>query len=55
MANESNPIDLFETATNALRKPQFVKRIMDLKTKVVFGGKIKRLCTHVKKLTKIVS
>ena len=55
MANKSNLLDLSETTTNALRKPQFVEKIMNLKNKVVFGDKVKSLCTHVKELTKIVS
>ena len=38
-----------------LKKPEIVKRIIELKNKVVVGEEIKSLCTHIKELTDTVN
>ena len=43
-----------KSAINALKKPEIVKRIIELKDKVVVGEEIKSLCTHIKELTDAV-
>ena len=44
-----------KSAINALKKPEIVKRIIELKDKVVVGEEIKSLCTHIKELTDTVN
>ena len=36
-----------KSATNTFKKPEIVKKIMELKDKVVVGEEIKSLCTHI--------
>ena len=51
MADGPNLFDMTESAINALKKPEIVKRIIELKDKVVVGEEIRSLCTHIKELT----
>ena len=51
----SNPLDMIESAINALKKPEIVKKIQELKDKVVVGEEIKSLCAHIKELTDTVN
>ena len=51
----SNLLDMIESAINALKKPEIVKKIKELKDKVVVGEEIKSLCAHLKELTDIVN
>ena len=51
----SNLLDMIESAINALKKPEIVKKIQELKDKVVVGEEIKSLCTHIKELTDTVN
>ena len=44
-------LDMTESAINALKKLNIVKKIMELKGKVVVGKEIKSLCNHIKELT----
>ena len=45
-----------ESAINALKKKtEIVKKIIELKDKVVVGEEIKSLCTHIKELTDTVN
>ena len=55
MADGPNLFDMTESAINALKKPEIVKRIIELKDKVVVGEEIKSLCTHIKELTDTVN
>ena len=48
MADKPNLFDMTESAINALKKPETVKKIIELKDKVVGGEEIKSLCTHVR-------
>ena len=41
MADGINLFEMTESAINALKKPEIVKRIIELKDKVVVGEKIK--------------
>ena len=50
MADGPNLFDMTESAINALKKPEIVKRIIELKDKVVVGEEIRSLCTHIKEL-----
>ena len=51
MADRSNPLDMAKSAINALKKSEVVKKMLELKDKVVVGEEIKILCTHIKELT----
>ena len=45
-----------ESAINAFKKKtEIVKKIIELKDKVVVGEEIKSLCTHIKELTDTVN
>ena len=55
MADGPNLFDMTESAINALKKPEIVKRIIELKDKVVVGEEIKSLCTQIKELTDTVN
>ena len=55
MADGPNLFDMTESAINAFKKPQIVKRIIELKYNVVVGEEIKSLCTHMKELTDTVN
>ena len=55
MANGLSLFHITETAINALKKPEIVKKIMELKDKVVVGEEIKSLRTHIKELTDTVN
>ena len=46
MADGINLFEMTESAINALKKPETVKRIIELKDNVVVGEEIKSLCTH---------
>ena len=48
-------LDMTESAINALKKLNIVKKIMELKGKVVVGKEIKSLCNHIKELTDAVN
>ena len=50
MADRPNLLDMTESALNVLKKPEIVKKIIELKDKVVVGEEIKSLCTHIKEL-----
>ena len=54
MADGPNLFDMTESAINALKKPEIVKKIIELKDKVVFGEEIKSLFSY-KKLTDTVN
>ena len=51
----SNLLDMIESAINALKKPEIVKKIQELKDKVVVGEEIKSLCAHIKGLMDTVN
>ena len=55
MADGPNLFDMTESAINALKKPEIVKKIIELKDKLVVGEEIKSLCTHIKELTDTVN
>ena len=55
MADGINLFGMTESAINALKKPEIVKRIIELKNKVVVGEEIKSLCTHIKELRDTVN
>ena len=46
MADGPDLFDMTESAINALKKTEIVKKIVELKNKVVVGEEIKSLCTH---------
>ena len=48
-------LDMTESAINALKKLNIVKKIMELKGKVVVGKEIKSLCNYIKELTDAVN
>ena len=54
-ADGINLFGMTESAINALKKPEIVKRIIELKNKVVVGEEIKSLCTHIKELRDTVN
>ena len=54
MADGPNLFDMTESAINALKKPEIVKKIIELKDKVVVGEEIKSLFSY-KKLTDTVN
>ena len=45
MAERPNLFDITESAINALKKTEIVKRIIELKDKVAVGEEIRSLCT----------
>ena len=47
MADGPNLLNMTKSAINALKKPEIVKKIMELKDEVVVGQEIKSLCTHI--------
>ena len=51
MADGPNLLNMTKSAINALKKPEIVKKIMELKDEVVVGQEIKSLCTHIEVLT----
>ena len=55
MADGANFFEMTKSAINALKKREIVKRIIELKDKVVVGEKINSLCTHIKELTDTVN
>ena len=55
MADEPNLFDMTESAINALKKPEIVKKIIELKDKVLVGEETKSLCTHAEELTNTVN
>ena len=55
MAGGINLFEMTESAINALKKPEIVKRITELKDKVVVGEEIKSFCTHKKELMDTVN
>ena len=55
MADGANFFEMTKSAINALKKRKIVKRIIELKDKVVVGEKINSLCTHIKELTDTVN
>ena len=55
MANGLSLFHITETAINALKKPEIVKKIMELKDKVVIGEKIISLYIHIKELKDTVN
>ena len=55
IADGPNLFEMKKSAINALKKPEIVKRIIELKDKVVVGEEIKSLCTHIKELTDTVN
>ena len=55
MANGPNLFGMTESAVNNLKKPEIVKKIMELKDKLVFGEEIQSLCTHSKGLADTVN
>ena len=55
MANGPNLFGMTESAVNNLKKPEIVKKIMELKDKLVFGEEIQSLCTHSKELADTVN
>ena len=55
MADGPNLFDMTESAINAFKNPEIVKRIIELKDKLVVGEEIKSLCTHIKELTDTVN
>ena len=55
MADGPNLFNMTKSAINALKKTEIVKKIIELKDKVVVGEEIKSLCTHIKELTDIVN
>ena len=44
-----------KSAINALKKSEVVKKMLELKDKVVVGEEIKILCTYIKELTNKVN
>ena len=55
MVDGPNLFDMTESVINAIKKPEIVKRIIEVKDKVVVGEEIKSLCTHIKELTDTVN
>ena len=55
MADGPNLFHMTESAINPLKKQEIVKKIMELKDKVVVGEEIKGLCTHIKESTDTVN
>ena len=55
MADGPNLFYIAKSSINTLKKPQIVKKIIELKDKVVVGEEIKSLCTHREELTDTVN
>ena len=55
MADGPNLFDMTKSAINALKKPEIVKKIMELKDKVVIGEEIISLYIHIKELKDTVN
>ena len=55
MADGPNLFNISESAINALKKPEIVKKIIKLKDKVVVGEEIKNICTDIKELMNTVN
>lgn len=55
MAGTPTLFDMTKSAINALKKPKIVKKIIELKDRVVVGEEIKSHCTNIKELTYTVS
>ena len=55
MPDGPNLFDVTKSTINALKKPKIVKRIIELKCKVVVDEEIKSLRTHIKELTDTVN
>ena len=55
MADGTNLFGMTESAINVLKKPEIVKKIMELKDKVVVWEEIKGLFTYIKELTDILN
>ena len=55
MADGPNLFDMTKSAINALKKPEIVKKIIELKDKVVVREDMKSFCTHLKGLTDTVN
>ena len=55
MAGTPTLFDMTKSAINALKKPKIVKKIIELKDRVVVGEEIKSHCTHIKELTDTVN
>ena len=55
MADGPNLFNISESAINALKKPEIVKKIIKLKDKVVVGEEIKSICTDIKELMNTVN
>ena len=55
MADGPNLFDMTESAISALKKPDLVKMIIELKDKVVVAEEITSLCTHIEELTDTVN
>ena len=55
MADVPNLFNISESAINALKKPEIVKKIIKLKDKVVVGEEIKSICTDIKELMNTVN
>ena len=55
MADGPNLFYVTESTINPIKKPQTLKKIMELKDKVAVGKEIKSLYTHMKELTDTVN
>ena len=55
MAGTPTLFDMTKSAINALKKPKIVKKIIELKDRVVVDEEIKSHCTHIKELTDTVN
>ena len=55
MAVGPNILGMTESAINTLKKPEILKKTMELKDNVVVGEEIKSLCTYIKELTVTVN
>ena len=55
MTDGPNLFDMIESTIDTLKKSEIVKRITELKDKVVVGEKIKSLCIYIKELTDTVN
>ena len=55
MTDGPNLFNISESAINALKKPEIVKKIIKLKDKVVVGEEIKSICTDIKELMNTVN
>ena len=55
MTDGPNLLDMIESAIYALKKPEIVKKIMELTDEVVVGEEIRSICTHIKELTDTIN